>query len=730
MEARQPIGLSLIIVLLIFFTPFSLNGQSIDHWEAIILAENTWNYFVGNSEPPSNWYQHGFNDNAWPTGPGGIGYGDDDDATVIESAYSVYLRKEFNIVNTSSIAALYLHADYDDAFVAYLNGVEICRSNIGTVGIRPTYDESTYEQREAKLYRGGIPDVFLVDRSLLNNGNNTLAIQVHNNSSQSSDLSSLIFLTAGITDDSNNYQTLPSWFENPVASSNLPILSINTGGQNIISEPKIAANLGIIDNGSGNLNYITDPHNGYDGKIGIEIRGSSSQDFPKKSYGFETRLEDGSNNNVSLLGLPPENDWVLYAPYSDKSLMRNVLAMHIGAQTGDYTPRTKWCELYINNEYLGVYVLMEKIKRDSNRVDIAKLKSSDTEGIELTGGYIFSVEREEVGKGWKSPYNNKPFYRFRYPAYDDIGPEQKNYLINHITQFENLVDNASSLAEYKDYIHLPSFVNYWIANEIFKHIDNYKFSFYMYKTKDDEDGDIGKIHFGPLWDLNLAFGNYDFTQDCGPTGWSYIWADLPYLRPSWIYDISEEPEIQNKIACQWKTLRQNNLSTSNLLAFIDAQAALLEDAQKRNFTKWPILGTYVYPNKYVGQTYAEEINYLKSWLNSRLTWLDDNMLGTCDLSTISDDDPDNLPSKYKLYQNYPNPFNPNTTITYDISGASDVSINIYDVTGNLITNIFTGYQEAGSYSVNFSSNRLPTGVYFYRINTNDWVDTKKMVYIK
>ena len=724
MNVKEFIRLT-VIILLILFCPLPGKDAPIDHWEALVLAENNWKYWVGNSEPPSTWFQSDFDDNSWLTGPGGIGYGDNDDATIIDSAYSVYLRREFNVINTSMISILYLYADYDDAFVAYLNGVEICRANIGTVGIPPEYDASTYEQREAKLYRGGIPESFLIDENLLHNGSNTLAVQVHNNSSHSSDLSSLIFLMAAITDNSNNYQPVPSWFTEPFASSNLPIFIINTHNQTIISEPKITAVLGVIDNGEGNLNYLSDTYNGYNGIIGIEIRGSSSQDYPKKSYGFETRLGDGSNNNVSLLGLPPENDWVLYAPYCDKSLMRNVLAFYIGRQTGDYSPRTRWCELIIDNDYKGLYVLMEKIKRDSNRVDICKLKETDTSGVDLTGGYIFSTEREEEGEGWLSPYNNKPFYRYRYPDYEDILPEQKNYLKNHITQFEELVNNSSSFEDYSDFIDIPSFVNYWIVTEIFKHIDNYKFSFFMYKTRDDKGG---KIHFGPLWDLNLAFGNFDFAQNPSPEGWSYIWAKYPPLRPTWIYDISMEAEIHKQINTRWTELRRNKLSTNTLLNFIDDQAAIIEDAQTRNFTRWPILGTYICPNYFVGQNYDEELNYLKTWLTNRMEWLDNNMENYCNPTAISEE---NMPNECILYQNYPNPFNPSTTLHYNLEQDAYVNLSIYDTRGRHVKTLIQNKKEVGHHNCNWDAGHLPSGIYIATLMIDEQLQaTQKLILLK
>ena len=144
------------------------------------------------------------------------------------------------------------------------------------------------------------------------------------------------------------------------SESNLPIVVIKTNGQVILDEPRIVCDMGIIYNGNGVMNNVNDPFNEYDGKISIEYRGSSSQSFPKKPYALETQKANGDNNNVSLLGMPSENDWILYAPYTDKSLMRNVLTFDIGRNMGWYASRTQYCELVIDGDYKGIYVFMEK----------------------------------------------------------------------------------------------------------------------------------------------------------------------------------------------------------------------------------------------------------------------------------------------------------------------------------------------------------------------------------
>jgi hypothetical protein len=187
-------------------------------------------------------------------------------------------------------------------------------------------------------------------------------------------------------------------------SSNLPIVIIDTNNQNIMNVERIVANMGIIYHKDEKRNYLWHPYNNYNGRISIEVRGWSSTQYPKKQYAFETQDYRGENLNVSLLDLPQENDWILYAPYSDKSLMRNVLAYKLARDMGRYASRTVFCELVLNDQYWGIYVLMEKIKRDTYRVDISQLNPYEINGTDLTGGYIIKLDKttDSVIEGWRS----------------------------------------------------------------------------------------------------------------------------------------------------------------------------------------------------------------------------------------------------------------------------------------------------------------------------------------
>jgi subtilisin-like proprotein convertase family protein len=263
-------------------------------------------------------------------------------------------------------------------------------------------------------------------------------------------------------------------------SSDIPIVVINTGGVPIPDEPKIHGMMGIIWHGPGNINYITDPFNAWYGHIGIEMRGSSSQLFPKKPYGFETRDEFGNNMNVQLLGMPIENDWVLIPNYSDKSLMRNSFTYDLARSMGYWAPRSRFCEVVVNGEYAGVYALMEKIKRDDDRVDILPMTNADISGDALTGGYIIKIDKwtGSNNDGWESsflpmahPDNQKINFLYHYPAPDSIVPAQKNYIQSFILQFESTLWGPQfndPVNGYYQYIDMNSFIDFFIINELRK----------------------------------------------------------------------------------------------------------------------------------------------------------------------------------------------------------------------------------------------------------------------
>ena len=627
------------IIISFFLFPCLLFSQSINHWETAVLEGDYWRYLEGTYEPDSNWRKINFNDSTWLQGPGGIGYGDGDDTTIINPVNSLYLRRTFTIIDTADIVAGVLNIDYDDAFVAYLNNVEIARANVGVVGDNPPFNQTSDSLHEAQMYQGGNPDQFVINNQVLKSvilpGNNVLSVQIHNENITSSDLTARVFLSFGIATNSSNYNTTPFWFQPPLifTSSNLPIVVINTLGQTIVDDPRIVCDMGIIDNGFGNINSINDTFNDYNGKISIEFRGSSSLYFDKKSYSLETQDTLGNNNNVSLLGMPVENDWILYAPYSDKSLMRNFLTYDLGRKMGNYSPRTVYCELIVNGDYKGIYILTEKIKRDNDRIDIAKLDVDDLAGDSLTGGYILKIDRTSPGGSyWTSNFpnigGNSLDIQYFYPDPSVMLPEQLDYIESFVDSFEYALSGPNftdTLIGYNKYIDVNSFIDLYIINEFSKNIDGYRLSTYMYKDRDDNGG---KLTMGPFWDYNLAFGNADYCDAGITSGWE-VNTGCGYNNPFWFERLLDDTTYQNKLKCRWDYLRQRSFHLDSVFSFIDSMAIYLNDAQQRNFQKWDILGNYVWPNYYVGNTYQDEIQFLKTWIGGRLMWIDSNIQGNC-----------------------------------------------------------------------------------------------------
>jgi len=427
--------------------------------------------------------------------------------------------------------------------------------------------------------------------------------------------------------------------------STLPIVIINTGGINIPDEPKITAQMGIIYNGPGQINNVSDSFNVYNGHIGIEQRGSSSLMFAQKSYSLETRKPDSSNLNVSLFGWPQDNDYILHAPYTDKSLMRNVLTYKLGNDFGRWAPRTQFCEVILNGEYIGVYVLLEKIKQSPGRVDINKLRYQDTLTNQLTGGYIIKIDKTSGGGeiAWVSPYlsqtpgNNQIKFQLHDPKLNELHPLQKNYIQDFITNWETALKISSFTSPsigYKAYIDVPSFIDYFLITELSKNVDGYRISTFLHKQRQSEGG---KLVAGPLWDYNIAWGNADYCQAALASGWEIDFNTIcggEWQNPFWWKRLLQDPLYANDVQCRWTTLRQTLLSDSILSNYIDSIGTILHEPALRHYQKWPILGAYVWPNYFIGQTYQDEVGYLKNWVLQRAAWLDANMFGICTATTI------------------------------------------------------------------------------------------------
>lgn len=399
-------------------------------------------------------------------------------------------------------------------------------------------------------------------------------------------------------------------------SSNLPIVIIQTEGKTLTNREKSGATMKIIDNGK-KRNKITDQANGYDGNIKIKLRGNSSLFFDQKRFTFETVTSEGKANDVELLGMPADNDWVLLAPYNDVSMMRDAFAFDMWNNMGHWAPHTRYCEVVMNGKYIGVYTLCEKIKRGKNRIDIAKLTSKDTTGIDITGGYIVRVDPPDEGEksftsdvpgimntaaggmfggfgggmgGFGGGFGGRATvtWTILYPKASKMTDKQQEYIANYVNTVEKVIQSdefADPVNGYAKYIDVESFVDYFIHTELSLNADGLKRSTYFYKTKQNEDGTGGKLHAGTVWDYNLAYGNCNFANANNIEAWVYEGSETNPTPAMW-KRLTEDPAFMAKVKARWKELRKGYLSIESINRFIDEHAAQLQEAQARQYTKY------------------------------------------------------------------------------------------------------------------------------------------------
>jgi len=410
--------------------------------------------------------------------------------------------------------------------------------------------------------------------------------------------------------------------------SNLPIVIITTDidpgtGQptEIPDDPKVPASMKIIYHEDGSRNYVSDQNNpeflDYDGRLKIEIRGSSSQALPKKQYGWTTYENDTSTKkNVSLLGMPSENDWILNGLAFDPSLIRDYFAYNLTRQIGQYTTRTKYCEVIINGEYKGLYILQEKIKDDSNRVNIEEIEDTDNTFPNITGGYITKADKTTGGDpvAWEmESYAGWTEFIHEMPKPEDVTPQQNNYIQSVFTSLQGTAtaDNAALSNGFPSIIDIPTFIDYMIINELASNADAYQISTFFHKDRG------GKLRAGPVWDMNLTFGNdlFDFGFDRSHTDvWQF--SDGGNEGPKFWTDLFDDSAYKCYLSKRWNELTASGqpLNYTVMSTYIDNIVLEISEATVREQATW---GTV--PN------HALEIAAMKTWLSERVAWMTANM---------------------------------------------------------------------------------------------------------
>lgn len=418
-----------------------------------------------------------------------------------------------------------------------------------------------------------------------------------------------------------------------LTSSNLPIVVIETdGGVTIPDEPKVLGTMKIIWHPDGSRNYLTDIDNpaflNYDGRIGIETRGYTSQSLPKKPYGLTTYQADGvTNNNVSILGMPEENDWVLNSLAYDETGVRDVLSYDLSERLGQYAPRRVYCEVVVNGDYKGLYVFMEKIKVDKNRVNIQKLDESCNAYPEVTGGYIMLTDRSDYNDlAWTMPTylsnwwgNINAEFVYCYPKAEDITSAQFDYIHNEFNRLASVASfqNTSLVSGIPSVIDVPSFVDFMIIGEISSNVDIYQLSTFFHKDRK------GKLRAGPVWDFNLAYGHDEFGNRSRYDVWQFDNSDN--VGPKFWKDIFSNDEFSCYFARRWYELTQPGLPLSyeQLCSRIDELDELISEGVGRDNQRWSRMINH-----------SNALVEMKNWIQQRIIWMNQHVGSYSDCANI------------------------------------------------------------------------------------------------
>lgn len=409
-------------------------------------------------------------------------------------------------------------------------------------------------------------------------------------------------------------------------TSNLPLVIINSFGRFISANNRSAVSIRFVGPRNGRASLLGPAD--FDGRASVNLRGYSTLRQPKNSLTVRLRDENGDNVKASLLGLPKESDWVLYAPYSDKTLLRDALAYELSNAMGRYAPRTRFVEVYIDrnggrltdSDYVGVYVLVERIKFSKNRLNVEPIGPEDNQEPAIAGGYLFKRDHSDrYEASFRTSGGNRYFYV--EPKGNEITREQTAWISRYVSQFEQALDGPNfrdPSRGYARYLDVDAFIDqHWLI-EATKNIDGFRYSAFVYKPRD------GKLTVGPAWDWNLSFGNADYHEGHDPKGW--YTEQLRDSEIAWFRRLSEDPEFMQRTIDRWTELRRTVFSRSRIHRRIDEMAAELNEAQARNFRRWPVLGRRVNPNYFVGDTYQEEIDWMKNWIGKRIDWIDGQFL--------------------------------------------------------------------------------------------------------
>jgi hypothetical protein len=404
----------------------------------------------------------------------------------------------------------------------------------------------------------------------------------------------------------------------------LPVLFVDVAGQPINDTTKITGTLKVKEAHDGTLTDLATAPVALETPIGIEYRGAWSLQFPKKSFSLELRDSLGNDRDLPFLGMPAESDWVLRAGYYDRTLMRDALAFWLFAEVfGRYAARFRFVELYIDNQYWGVYLACEKIKRGQSRVNIPKV-ALDAAAGDITGGYFVHLEASDNGASFATATGR--VWDYGYPRGEEITTAQSAYLTDFFGRFEQAMaasDFADPVVGYIKWIDQPAWVDFALFEELLRNTDGYTKSSYYQKLPDVQGG---KLITSPVWDNDLAFGILNNGTHT-PEGFLYEFSwniPVPWWERLW-----NDPVFRQAACTRWFALRQQQLTPAAIATTLTQFKEALAVAQPRENARWQLIGQGEAMSAYVGATWDDDIAYLQQWIGLRIAWLDANLTATC-----------------------------------------------------------------------------------------------------
>jgi hypothetical protein len=366
---------------------------------------------------------------------------------------------------------------------------------------------------------------------------------------------------------------------------------------------------------------------------GVRVRGQSSSSYAKKPYKVELHEAEGTDRDCPMLGMPSESDWVLHSPFPDKALIRNAFVYSLGREIGMAAPRATFAEVYLNtagraveqSDYVGVYLLVENIKNQKNRLNLQQLKPEDTALPAIAGGYIFKFEWRvmEIEQELLCPSEQQNCWGdLEVSDPKPWNPQQQQYLIEHLGSFVTALHSATPSDEtsgYPAFLDVRSFATQVVLHELTRNLDAYTRSQYFFKDRD------GKINAGPLWDYDLIAGVGFQNSGLSVEGWQHETMAQRFTNTAdWFPRLIADPAFKSAVVARWKELRQAQLSDAQVIARIESLTAGLAAGAERNFQQWDNLtaariGGFDTPT---AETWEGQVAAMRDWLLARMAWLD------------------------------------------------------------------------------------------------------------